>query len=250
MSVLKSAVKRVIGLRQRQQIRSGLRRIGYFGLSRYCTCCKAHVRDFAPAITPYRPNVFCPVCGAKERHRLVSLYLRQKTDLYDGRPKKFLHVAPEPHFVEVFKSVKNIDYLSADLNRPEAMVKMDITDIQYPDNSFDVIYCSHVLEHIPEDRRAMRELRRVLKPEGWAILQVPITSDVTVEDPTITTPEDRKRVYGQSDHVRRYGPDYADRLRESGFALTIDAYPIELGDAAIARFGLQREENVYFCRKS
>jgi SAM-dependent methyltransferase len=142
-----------------------------------------------------------------------------------------------------------INYLSADLSAPSAIVKMDITDIQYPDNTFDVIYCSHVLEHIPDDRRAMREFYRVLKPDCWAILHVPITANRTFEDPAVIDPKERERLFGQFDHVRRYGPDYKDRLMEAGFSLTVDGFVRELDNRTVRRFGLMRDEDVYFCRK-
>ena len=129
------------------------------------------------------------------------------------------------------------------------MVRMDISDIQYPDNTFDVIYCSHVLEHVPDDKKALREFWRVLKIDGWAILQVPITSDVTFEDPTVTSPEERERLFGQHDHVRRYGPDYRDRLVDVGFSLTVDGFVRQLDERTINRYGLMRSEDVYFCRK-
>jgi ubiquinone/menaquinone biosynthesis C-methylase UbiE len=161
-----------------------------------------------------------------------------------------LHVAPERHFANLFPNIPGVDYLSADLNRPMAMVKMDITDIQYPDNSFDVIYCSHVLEHIPDDHRAMSELFRVLKPGGWAILQVPQADlDVTYEDFSITDPAEREKHFGQYDHVRWYGRDYKDRLVRAGFQVTEDHIARELDPADAKRFGLMVSENVYLCRK-
>ena len=106
-----------------------------------------------------------------------------------------------------------MEYVSADLDSPLAMANVDITDLPFDDESFDLILCSHVLEHVHDDRLAMRELRRVLKPDGWALLLVPISADVTFEDPSIVRPSDRLRLFGQADHVRRYGPDYVDRLR-------------------------------------
>ena len=161
-----------------------------------------------------------------------------------------LHIAPEPSLSPKFRAARNMDYLSADLDpvKAKAMVKMDITDIQFPDNSFDVIYCSHVLEHVPDDRKAMRELARVLKPSGWAMLAVPIPRDKTFEDPKITTAADRERVYGQYDHVRAYGPDFADRLRESGFAVTVDNFPSKISEEMVRRHGLSRKD-IFLCRK-
>jgi SAM-dependent methyltransferase len=175
--------------------------------------------------------------------------LTEKTDLFDGNRKKMLHVAAEPQLSRLFQKVAYIDYLSADLSAANAMVQMDITDIHYADNIFDVIYCSHVLEHVPNDRKAMREFRRILKPNGWAILQVPIRADITLEDPTVLTPEARERLFGQFDHVRQYGSDYKDRLIDAGFTVLVDRFVRELDDRAIRRFGLKRSEDIYFCRK-
>jgi SAM-dependent methyltransferase len=175
--------------------------------------------------------------------------MTQKTNLFDGNQKKMLHVAPEAQLSPLIQKADYINYLSADLFDPNAMVKMDITDIQYPDNTFDVIYCSHVLEHVQDDRKAMGEFHRVLKPGCWAILQVPITVDKTFEDPTVVSPKERERLFGQRDHVRRYGPDYKDRLVESGFSVAVDGFVRNLDNRAVRRFGLMRNEDVYFCRK-
>jgi SAM-dependent methyltransferase len=205
-------------------------------------------RRFTPFGLVNRPEAKCPICGSLERHRLMWLYMTQKTSLFDGNPKKMLHVAPEPQLSLLIQQADYIDYLSADLSAPNAMVKMDITDIQYPDNTFDVVYCSHVLEHVQDDRKAMGEFYRVLKPGGWAILQVPIY-DTTFEDPTVISPKERERLFGQHDHVRQYGPDYKDRLMEAGFSVTVDGFVRELDNRTARRFGLIRDEDVYFCRK-
>jgi SAM-dependent methyltransferase len=176
--------------------------------------------------------------------------MTRRTDLLDGRPKRMLHVAPEAQLARLFREQSHLDYLSADLIDSRAMVRMDITDIQYPPQTFDVIYCSHVLEHVADDRKAMREFHRVLKPGGWAILQVPIKGETTFEDPTVTSPEDRQRLFGQHDHVRTYGRDYRDRLAEAGFAVTVDGFVRELDERTVRRIGLKRTEDIYFCRKA
>lgn len=158
-----------------------------------------------------------------------------------------LHVAPEDIFSRVFKEQAHIDYLTADLYDPDVMVEMDIADIQYPDDTFDVIYCSHVLEHVPEDLKAMRELRRVLAPGGWAVLQVPITAEETVEDPSIADPEERERLFGQRDHVRRYGPDYVTRLKDAGLAVRTYTAAEVVGAENVERMGITGDDRVHYC---
>jgi len=191
MKILKSVAKRVIGYDRLLQLRRAGKRWIHFGLARFCPCCNARLRRFTPFGLVKRQEALCPVCWSLERHRLMWLYMTQKTNLFDGNQKRMLHVAPEPELSPLIQKADYINYLSADLFAPNAMVKMDITDIQYPDNTFDVIYCSHVLEHVQDDRKAMSEFYRVLKPGCWAILQVPITADTTFEDPTVISPKER-----------------------------------------------------------
>ena len=184
------------------------------------------------------------------RHRLAWCYLEKMTGLFDGREKRMLHVAPEPCLEKPLHRRVGAGYLTADLLNPHAMVKMDITDIQYPDEAFDAIYCSHVLEHVSDDRAALREMRRVMKPRGWALILVPITADTTYEDPSITDPEDRLRVFGQEDHVRRYGPDFQGRLEEAGFGLDVVRATDFLDQESCERMGLDVTEELFFCAKS
>jgi SAM-dependent methyltransferase len=141
----------------------------------------------------------------------------QRTNLFDQKPKTMLHIAPEAMFAPRFRRIPNLRYITADLLRHNVTERIDLTTIPHPDNTFDISYCSHVLEHIPDDRQAMRELCRVLKPGGWALIDVPVTVDVTVEDPSITDPQERERLFGQHDHVRRYGLDVIERLQQAGF---------------------------------
>jgi SAM-dependent methyltransferase len=190
-------------------------RLGY---NLYCPVCDNYARKFESFGRHNRSNARCPACGALERHRLIWYFLKHHTDLFDGQPKKMLHIAPEPAFIKKLKKIHNLDHITADISDPNVTIQMDITDIQFPDNTFDVIYCSHVLEHVPDDRKALKEFYRVLKNDCWALLLVPIApKDKTFEDPTITDPKDRERMFGQHDHIRMYGRDYIDRLKEAGF---------------------------------
>ncbi|HEY8259045.1 MAG TPA: methyltransferase domain-containing protein [Gemmatimonadales bacterium] len=223
----------------------------YSGTSRWCPVCNRSSRRFRTYGLVPREEAECPQCGALERHRLVWLYFTGRTDLFDGREKRVLHVAPEPCLEDRFRRRLGEGYLTGDLLDPHAMERMDITDIRHPDESFDVVYCSHVLEHVPDDRRAMRELHRVLKKDGWAVLLVPITVERTVEDPTITDPAERERLFGQHDHVRRYGSDYVDRLREAGFEVSVTEVSDLLGEDERRWMGLSRSAaRIYGCRRS
>jgi len=187
-----------------------------------------------------------------ERHRLAWLFFTRKTGLLNSRSSKFLHIAAEPCFEPLLRAQLGDGYLTADLFDPKAMIRMDICDIQYPDEAFDFIYCSHVLEHVPDDRTAMAEFFRVLKTGGWAVLNVPITSEVTYEDPSITDPEERLKAFGQKDHVRRYGLDYGDRLRAAGFTVRVFTADSVANEEEVIRMGLPTSgssSEIYYCTK-
>ncbi|MBE0627722.1 MAG: methyltransferase domain-containing protein [Burkholderiales bacterium] len=226
----------------------GIRKILNAGVEHECPICKSRVRKFRRMGT--RPSARCPVCGSLERHRLIWLYCRARTDLFDGRRKRLLHVAPEPCLTRELRRIDALEYVGADLQGHHAMVKMDVTAIQFGDASFDVILCNHVLEHVPEDGKAMRELRRVLKPGGWAIMQVPIKGETTQEDPAVTSAAERTRLYGQHDHVRQYGRDYAQRLRAAGFLVEVDTYAAGLTPSQRERYGVLADEDLYCCARS
>ncbi len=182
---------------------------------------------------------------------MAIVFLRERTNLFDGLPKRFLHIAPERFFRQMFSEAAGDGYLTADLLKTEVMESMDITDIAWPDGSFDVIYCSHVLEHVADDRQAMRELCRVLAPSGWAMLNVPITANETIEDPSETDPMERIRRFGQKGHVRRYGPDYMERLTAAGFEVTRISAGDLVADANIERYGLAdpASEDLFYCSR-
>jgi len=219
---LKSAIKAISprGIRQyyrRNKIQKENKKLYGDAQKSFCPIC-GKASYFSPFGDPPRAKARCIFCGSLERHRLLWLFLKNRTPLFDKTNKKMLHVAAEKCFAGRFKGMLGKSYLTADLSEPSAMVKMDITDIRYPDESFDVIMCNHVLEHVVDDAKAMREFHRVLKKSGWAILLVPIANmDKTYEDSSITGDSEREKAFGQHDHVRRYGRDYTDRLRSAGF---------------------------------
>ncbi|MBN1766038.1 MAG: class I SAM-dependent methyltransferase [Sedimentisphaerales bacterium] len=226
------------------------RKIRYFGTSHYCPVCNSHVRGFKP-YTKHNvtiEEVLCPVCGLYERHRFVWIYLRNHTTLIDGSEKSMLHIAPEKEFQKRLKKLPRLNYLSADLDNPNAMQKMDITNIPCPDHSFDVIYCCHVLEHVTNDRQAITEFFRVLKPQGWMVILVPVLAEKTIEEPTTSDTQTRLRLFGQENHVRMYGPDIIHRLEDSGFRVNVVNATDILSTAEIIRFGVKNEQ-LFFCSK-
>lgn len=197
-----------------------------------------------------RENVLAPGTLSLERHRLCWLYLKNETTFFT-EPQRVLHFAPEQAFLKRFKKVPHIEYTTTDLNSPIADIKADICDLPFSDNSYDFIICNHVLEHIPDDRKAMQELYRVLAHGGTAILQVPYKAGLekTFEDDSITDREERTRIFGQYDHVRVYGMDYFDTLRSVGFQVEAVDYTKNFNQADIERFALAKDELVPVCRK-
>ena len=159
-----------------------------------------------------------------------------------------LHIAPELCFMDRFEALPNLEYITADIESPLAKVKMDIHDIPFEENSFDIIFCNHVLEHVRDDIQAMKEMLRVLKPGGYAILQIPFfhpVPETTYEDPSITDPIEREKIFGQDDHVRLYGQDYPQRLASAGFKVKEDRMVFELPDEQVKRFALPSTEVIY-----
>jgi len=224
--------------------------VAYRGTGRLCPVCETHSRRFARFGAEPRGDALCVHCRSLERHRLLWLFVTRRTDLFDGRPKTMLHVAPEPCLEPRFRASLGDGYLTADLTDPRAMLKMDVTDIAFPDESFDVIYCSHVLEHVADDRRALREFHRVLRRDGWAILLVPVCAERTFEDPSIVDPEERLRVFGQEDHVRNYGPDYVDRLRDAGFKVQVTRIDDLVARPDALLMGLTPDSGeIYYCKR-
>lgn len=190
-----------------------------------------------------RPNVLSPSTLSLERHRLLWLYLNNETNFFKDE-KKVLHFAPEQCFLKRFRKLKNISYTTTDLLSPIADVKADICDLPFDDNSYDIILCNHVLEHIPDDTKAMQELYRVMKPGGYGIFQIPqdLNRDVTFEDNTITDRAERAKIFGQYDHVRVYGRDYFNKLRSIGFKVEEVDYTARLSEDDITKYCLAKGE--------
>lgn len=190
-----------------------------------------------------RNNVLSPSTLSLERHRLLWLYLQNDTNFFSEK-LKVLHFAPEQAFYKRFKKMSNLNYVTTDLNSPLADVKADICNLPFKDDEFDVILCNHVLEHIPNDTKAMQELYRVLKPNGWGVFQIPqdLNREKTFEDNTITDKKERARIFGQYDHVRVYGRDYFDKLRGVGFIVKEIDYTNALSAKAIEKYCLAKGE--------
>ncbi|WP_299228603.1 class I SAM-dependent methyltransferase [uncultured Psychroserpens sp.] len=190
-----------------------------------------------------RNNVLSPSTLSLERHRLLWLYLKNETDFFLAK-KKVLHFAPEQCFLKRFKKLSNLQYTTTDLESPIADVKADICNLPFEDNSYDVILCNHVLEHIPDDTKAMKELYRILKPGGYGIFQIPqdLSRDITFEDDTITDKKARAKIFGQYDHVRVYGLDYFNKLRTIGFKVDEVDYTTSLSEEAIETYCLAKGE--------
>ncbi len=262
---IKAFLKVLVPVEWRPRLRATYNRVYYLGFRYTCPFCNSHLRTFRPfgfklpvlkekkvVGGSYRPNALCPVCGSRDRDRLLFLYLLHKTDIFE-KPQKVLHVAPEPKVADTLRNQASVDYLTADLYSKNVMVRMDITNIQFPDSSFDTIICNHVLEHIIDDWKAMSELYRILKTGGWAILQVPLSLSLekTYEDFSITTTTGREEAFGQGDHVRIYAKDYKDRLEHAGFKVDVFKWVTEAENfgGRKNRFGLNEEECLFLASK-
>jgi|TARA_B100001971_G_scaffold33807_1_gene28646 SAM-dependent methyltransferase len=254
---------------QKALINNQLQQLKYFGNAVTCLFCEKTFSRFKPSGALKRPfwrsseglellkspkinvaNAQCPKCGSGERQRLLYFYLINTLDFFSLKGIKFLDIAPDDFLWDKIFSKADIEYTSVDITpaRNPSQI-MDITELKFEDNSFDAIICLHVLEHIVEDIKAMRELYRVLAPGGWAILQVPIWAFETVEVPKVTR-EQYLELYGHSDHVRRYGFDYIDRLEKVGFDVKVDQFSRKLTTDFRQQYGLFETEDIFFCTKA
>ena len=199
-----------------------------------------------------RENALSPSTLSLERHRLMWLFLRDETDFFTSKQKqKVLHIAPEQCFLDIFRNQNNLDYTTSDINSPIADVKADICNLPFENNSYDIIFCNHVLEHIADDTRAMQELFRVLKPGGMGIFQIPqdLSRKKTFEDNTIVDKKERAKIFGQYDHVRIYGLDYFEKLRAIGFKVEEIDYTKKIEQKEMKRFCLMKNEILPVCYK-
>jgi len=199
-----------------------------------------------------RENALSPSTLSLERHRLMWLFLRDETTFFTSNKKlKTLHIAPEQCFLDIFRKQQNLEYITSDLESPIADVKADICDLPFKDNSFDVVFCNHVLEHITDDKKAMQELFRVMKKGGFGIFQIPqdIARETTFEDNSITDKKERAKIFGQYDHVRVYGLDYFNKLRSVGFKVDEIEYTQKITREKLERFCLMKNEILPVCYK-
>jgi SAM-dependent methyltransferase len=243
------AVKAAVPSRYRVAARRAYLRLSAItnaGRAVTCPCCGKRLRKFARF---HGINDQCPQCGSLMRHRAMLLYLRDVLRVPAG-VHDVLHVGPGAALVRWFGTLEGLRYVTLDIDSPLAAIQGDVTDLPFGDDSFDLSLCLHVLEHVPDDRTAMAELFRVLVPGGTAVIQVPPSDrEETLEDPAITTPEERERVFGQWDHVRICGRDYRLRLAAAGFDVREIDHVAALDPAVRAEYGLRTGEPFYLCVK-
>ena len=225
----------------------------YRGNKVECPVCEKSFSKFLSygSNVAHRENVLCPYDLTLERHRLMWLYLTRKTDFFSAESLKVLHIAPEQCFLPHFKKQNNLDYTTADLVSPIADIHFDLHDIPLEDNQYDVVFCNHVMEHVDDPIRCMSELNRVMKPGGWAIMQVPqdMSRTETYEDKSITSPDEREKHFWQKDHVRLFGKDYPSYLEKAGFKVNEFDLNTEFDATEVVKFRLMQKEILYIARK-
>lgn len=210
-----------------------------------CNFCGWTGFAFLPAGSPQQANRLCPKCFSLQRYRLLRFYLQENGMGKITEPFRLLEVAPNPVFQKFCKSIPNVTYVSADLETQNAMLLSDLTKMGIKDDAFDIIVCFHVLEHIPDDKAAMKEIGRLLKPDGFGLLMVPIDREKTFYDPNVS-PEDYERVYGQRDHVRRCGMDYEKYMIDVGLNVEmVDVFQY-IPDIVLTRYALRGDDRYLF----
>jgi SAM-dependent methyltransferase len=231
----------------RYPVKEALARLRYHiykGHKHECSCCGQSFKLF---LYSKQMAALCPYCLSFERYRLLCRYLRDATD-FGSRPTKILDIAPVWCFQEFCRSFDNVEYVSIDLESPMAMRHMDIQNLEFKDDLFDCLICYHVLEHIDDDHKAMSELYRVLKPGGWAIIQVPIFTERTMERCEFTE-EEAEEILKYDCHLRSYGKDFGERLEAAGFKVEIDDFVKRFNMDELTHYGLDCTEDLYLCTK-
>ena len=227
--------------------------IAFYGDNVHCPVCERSFRKFLSygSNKAHRENVLCPYYLTLERHRLMWLFLKS-TNFFSEKKFKVLHIAPEQCFFPIFKKQNNLEYTTADLESPIADIHFDLHEIPLPDNSFDIIFCNHVLEHVEDDLKCIKELYRVMNTNGWGIFQVPIdyNNSKTYEDKSITDPKEREIHFWQKDHLRLYGTDYPKRLEEGGFKVEIFDPKESLKTINYEKLKLNPKELIFIARKN
>lgn len=228
----------------------------YIGKGKECPLCGCRRRKFLPYgyVSP-RENALCPNCLALERHRLLWLWLLRESDLGRGAVAlpRLLHIAPEVALMRKFRKMYSSQpdrYITADLESPLADMHFDVQQIPMGDGEVDTIICNHILEHVEDDIKALRELYRILRPNGWAVILSPVDleREHTFEDDTITDAKERTRIFGQYDHRRIYGRDYVERLAAVGFEVYDIPYKEEFSQKEQELYALP-DEHLYVVRK-
>jgi SAM-dependent methyltransferase len=255
-NMLKATYKKLLSERIRNKIRTSLQRSiypFYVGNKYYCNCCKKSFRKFLPKGNIKRKNAKCPYCFSLERVRLLDLYLTRETQIYKGKGLKILHFAPEEALYEKFITIEDIEYIDGDINSANARNTIDITNINFNNNYFDIIICSHILGHVPDEKKAIKEMYRVLKPNGYALVLTLLDQNAkkTFENPQITTPKEKLETYGEPDLCRLHGKDFGRRLSEAGFNVEAINYKDKLDGQTIKKgsFGNGNREIIFKCIK-
>ena len=229
----------------------------YLGKGKQCPLCGCQRRRFLPyGYVTSRENALCPNCLSLERHRLLWLWLLRESDIGRGAMAlpKMLHIAPEVALMRKFKKMYASTpdrYITADLESPLADMHFDVQQIPLEDESFDAIICNHIMEHVEDDRKALKELYRIMRRGGWGVILSPVEQEreKTFEDDTITDKAERTRIFGQYDHRRIYGRDYAERLREAGFEVYDIDYKNELSKAEQELYALPADHLYIVCKQ-
>lgn len=232
-----------------KKIRSVIYRITHAGNERECPLCGTHYSRFGKGGVEKRDDAQCMNCGSLERHRFLWLYLQRDFNIVQQKNLSVIHFAPEKYLENKLRRLSR-QYITADLEGNNIDVRIDITDTPFNNHSFDLILCSHVLEHVNDDSKALKELLRILKPDGKALIIIPVEREITFEDPSVTEPAERLRIFGQRDHVRIYGADFINRLIKSGFKVKTYLPNDIFSEDQQIKYGIKIEsDRLYICSK-